>query len=206
MRTLIKICGVTQPSQAEQLAQLDIDAVGLNFYPGSRRVVDVATAAPMAEVIGETALRIGVFQNPTAEDVSHVLGNVELDILQFHGEEPSDFCQQFGLPYIKVVPMQGPVDFAAVEESHPGALALLLDTALQGASGGTGQTFDWSLWPRNLKTRLVLAGGLNADNVAQAVHSLRPYAVDVASGVEGDTPGVKDFDKVNRFIHEVRNA
>jgi len=150
--------------------------------------------------------RVALFVDASEAEVAAVLRVAEIDLLQFHGEEPEAFCSSFGLPYMKVLRMHEDVNFAAWAESYESAWALMLDTYVAGRPGGTGQRFDWQMWPRQAGQRLVVAGGLTPDNVAAAIRELEPFGVDVAGGVEGPVKGEKDHAKVVEFIQEVRRV
>jgi len=204
-RTRIKICGVTSPADAMLAAEAGADAIGINFHPPSPRSVGPMMAAEIVAALPALVAPVGVFVNPDASRVARVLQRVRLDYLQFHGDEPAAFCRSFGVPYIKVAAITPDFDFDAFATRYPDARAFLLDTHDADLVGGTGRTFDWSRWPKTLRS-LVLAGGLNPDNVASAVAVTRPYAVDVASGVEGEVEGRKDADRVARFVEAVANA
>lgn len=177
--------------------------MGLVFYPPSPRFVPAEQAAALAREAPPFVHRVGVFVNPEAEQVRAVLAAVTLDFLQFHGDEPADFCGGFGRAYIKAVRLRDSDSLAAAEKNHPAAAALLVDAGDGGMPGGTGRSADWSLVPKARKLPLILAGGLRADNVAAAVRAVAPYAVDVSSGVES-APGVKDGEKIRAFAGALR--
>lgn len=204
-RPLIKICGITDAQQAQDVAALGADAIGLNFVETSARFLTIGDAVDVAAAVGNSALRVGVFMDATASAVEAVLRDVPLDWIQFHGNEDAKFCEQFSLPYIKCFAVLASHDLAAQAKPFASADALLFDTQVKGVSGGTGETFDWRLWP-DLNRPMILSGGLTPDNVGQAVRQLHPFAVDVASGVEGSTNGLKDLQKVERFVREVSVA
>jgi phosphoribosylanthranilate isomerase len=199
-----KICGVTNVQDAQTIAAAGADAYGLNFYAGSPRVVALSEAAAIAEAVTGPK-RVGLFVDPSPEEVEEVLAAVALDILQFHGNESRELCSAFGMPYLKAVRMRADVDFAEAEAAHPEAWAFLLDTYVAGTPGGTGQTFDWSLWPERSESRLILAGGLTVDNVAAAIRATQPFGVDASGGVEV-RKGVKDAELVERFVKEARSV
>lgn len=202
--TRIKICGITRPEDALAAAQLGADAIGLVFYPKSPRAVDAVRAARIRDVLPPFVLPVALFVNPTEDEVEAVLRLIPEVLLQFHGSESPSLCQGFGRPYLKALPMgQGgnPLGEAA---RHPRACGFLLDSHDVGGVGGTGQAFDWSTIPA-LDRPLVLAGGLRPENVGQAVRQVRPWAVDVSSGVER-APGIKDPARMAAFINEVRHA
>ncbi|MRH78752.1 phosphoribosylanthranilate isomerase [Spiribacter sp. C176] len=203
MRTRIKICGITRPEDGVMAAELGADAIGLVFYPPSQRHVDIARAAEIAAVVPPLVSVVGLFLDANTEQVEDVLSAVPIDLLQFHGGESAEFCAQFGRRYIKSVGMAGG-DPAEVAAAHPHALALLLDGHAPGAAGGSGDVFDWG---RKLPTshRIIVAGGLRPDNVAQAVKMIKPWGVDCSSGVES-SPGIKDSSKMAAFTQEVHRG
>ncbi|MEQ8860207.1 MAG: phosphoribosylanthranilate isomerase [Pseudomonadales bacterium] len=206
MITRIKICGITRQRDADAAVHAGVDAIGLNFAPVSPRRVDVATAARIAASVGTAVKRVGLFVDPAPAEVVRVLDQVELDVLQFHGDESGDFCRSFDAPFMKVLRVREPLDMAAIEGEYAGACCLLLDAFVPGVPGGTGQRFDPGLWPAPGSLPLVLAGGLTPDNVAQAIRRLAPWGVDVSGGVEGPRKGEKDQDRIEKFVSEVKRA
>ena len=206
MKTRIKICGITRAQDADAAVHAGADALGLNFVESSPRRVSVPQAAAIARQVRDRVVRVGLFADAPAADIRDVLGRVELDLLQFHGDESGAACRQFDLPYLKAIRVRGPLDIAAIEAEYADACALLLDAWVPGQAGGTGRTFDWSLWPRQSRLPLVLAGGLDPDNGGAAVRELAPWGVDVSGGVEGARKGEKDADRIQRFIAEVNRA
>lgn len=204
MITRIKICGITRPADADAVVRSGADALGLNFAPESPRRVDLARACAIAGGVRGAVTRVGLFLDPEPDEVRRVLDSVELDALQFHGSEPGSLCRSFGLPFLKVVRVRKTLQLNVIEREYEDACCLLLDTWVAGIAGGTGQCFDWDLWPRAAKLPLVLAGGLTPDNVAEAVARLAPWGVDVSGGVEGSTRGEKDADRIRRFVDAVR--
>ena len=204
-RTRTKICGLTRAGDAHAAVQAGADAVGLVFYPPSPRAVDVAQARAVIAAVPAFVTVTALFVNPAADEVQKVLDSVRIDLIQFHGDEEDDFCSQFNRPYIKAVRVRQASDVVASCVRFPGALAILLDSYKPGVPGGTGESFDWSLVPAELSKPIILAGGLNPGNVAQAIRQVRPFAVDVSGGVEAGK-GIKDHGKVNEFIKEVFRA
>ena len=204
MRIWCKICGVTRVQDALDAQSAGADAIGVNFVRQSPRHIEPAQAARICKAVSMT--RVGVFLDPTEILVNAVLDQVELDVLQFHGSEPVAFCERFGKPYIKVLSVQPDRDFTQAAVTFSSAWALLLDTHVGGQVGGTGQTFDWSVWPDIADTRLILAGGLGPDNVAAAIEQTHPFGVDVASGVESGKKGVKDPQMMRDFVEQVRGT
>lgn len=207
MRTRIKICGITRKEDAQGAVALGADALGLVFYPPSPRALSIEKALDISEQIPAFVTRVALFLNPQASDVESIIRGLGPDLLQFHGTEDAGFCSQFGLPYIKALGMADlSVDgLEAIQREHVAALGFLLDSHKSGEAGGTGKAFDWSQAPDQIHRPIVLAGGLQPENVAQAIQQVRPYAVDVSSGVES-AAGIKDPDKMRRFVEQVRYA
>ncbi len=204
-----KICGISNLADAKDAADAGVDAIGLNFYSESPRCVATATAKALSSAINEYApnvVRVGLFVNHSESEVRAVLAEVPLDMLQFHGTEPAEFCALFDMPFIKVLSMRPDIDFLTLEKQYASAWGLLLDTYHPTQAGGTGETFDWHLWPHGSATKLILAGGLTPDNVAGAISHTQPYGVDVSGGVEGGVKGKKQQQLVRRFIEEAKNV
>ena len=168
-------------------------------------MISISQAAAIRRALPPFVATVGIFVDPSEAIVRDAFATVRLDILQFHGSEPAAFCAQFGVPYIKAVGVGAGFDFDAWQREYVDASALMLDSSRGGRTGGTGVPFDWTLWPRSDRS-LILAGGLNPDNVADAVRATRPFAVDVASGVEGTTKGRKDPERLGRFFAAVAHA
>lgn len=200
--TRIKICGITRVEDVMDAVHSGADALGLVFYDKSPRNVTVQQAVKLTEVIFPFVTLVGLFVNASAETVREVLRVVPLDVLQFHGEEEPEFCAQFGRPYLKAIRVRQGVDLVQYAADYAGAQGLLLDAFVEGAHGGTGASFDWTLIPYDLPLPVILSGGLHAGNVAEAIRQVRPYAVDVSSGVEA-SKGIKDAEKIAAFIKEV---
>ena len=205
MRTRVKICGVTTPGDAVLAERAGADAVGLNFHPASVRALDLERAVEVAAAVSPFVAVVAVMVNPDASFVEKLLERVRVDCLQFHGDEEGAFCRSFGLPYMKAVGVDADFDMAALERSHPDAATFLLDAHDPRRRGGTGQTFDWSLWPSSDRP-LFLAGGLTPCNVGSAIAATRPFGVDVASGVEGPAKGRKDPQRIEAFMAAVAAA
>ncbi len=205
MRTRVKICGITRVEDALAAAQAGADAVGLVFASDSPRRVDLAQAAAVSGALPPYVTVVGLFVDATPETVHEALRRVPLDLLQFHGNETPDYCRAFSRPYVKTIHMTPDVNLHAEDSRYADAAGLLLDTYSPAAAGGTGAVFDWGLIPSDLKRPLILAGGLTPANVAEAVRRVRPYAVDVSSGVES-AKGIKDAAKISAFIRAVGNA
>ena len=202
-RTRIKICGIREPAHARLAADEGADAIGLVFWPASPRYIEAQRAAEVAAAVPPYVSVVGLFVDATEAQVRATLNAVPLDLLQFQGEEPPEFCERFGRPFMRAVRMAPGVDLLEYGHRFRRAKALLLDAHVPGKPGGTGQTFDWAGIPREFPLPLVLSGGLNPQNVGRAVHEVKPWAVDVASGVESSR-GVKDPAKIVEFIRSVR--
>lgn len=205
MNTRIKICGITRVEDALLAVRLGAHAIGLVLHAPSRRLVTPAQARAIVDALPPFIQTVGLFVNAPRETVAGILDEVPIDILQFHGEETPEDCRGYGRRYLRAVRMAPGVDLVECAVRFSDASALLLDAHVAGAYGGTGHTFDWSRIPGDLTLPVVLSGGLNVGNVAQGVRQVRPFAVDVSSGVES-APGIKDADKLQAFINEVRNA
>ena len=182
------------------------DAVGMVFHRESPRSVDVEQAVAIAGAVPPFVARVGVFVDASRAAVEAVLARLKLDALQFHGAEPAADCEGFGVPYIKAFRVRKALDVAALEAAYPSAGAFLLDAFHPVERGGAGVAFDWSLWPERCGKPLVLAGGLTPANVGDAIRGLRPYAVDVSSGVEDGAKGVKNAAKIRAFLTEAHRA
>lgn len=201
-RTRIKICGITRAEDANAIVDVGVDAIGLVFYPPSPRAVSIQQAQKVVADVPAFVTVTALFVNPTVEQVQSVLDSVRIDLIQFHGDEDDDFCRQFGHPYIKALRVRQASDLVALCLRFPSALAVLLDSYKPGVPGGTGETFDWSLVPATPPKPIILAGGLDPDNVNHAIDVVRPYAVDVSGGVEA-AKGIKEHGKITKFVNEV---
>lgn len=204
-RTRVKICGITRIEDGVQAAQLGVDALGLVFYAKSPRCVSTKQAQEICESLPGFITTVALFLNPDEALVKQVLSDVNIDLLQFHGTESAEFCESFGKPYIKALGIKGVDDVDALFEQYASARSILLDSHGAGDAGGTGEVFDWFTIPEKLRRKIILAGGLKPDNVAQAIEQVRPYAVDLSSGVES-APGVKEFDLMKRLIEEIKRV
>jgi phosphoribosylanthranilate isomerase len=206
VRTRVKICGITRTADAAAVAEAGADAIGLVFYPPSPRFLSIERAREIRDALPPFVQTVALFVNADAAQVSQVIGRVHPAMLQFHGDEAPDFCAQFGLPHVKAYRMKsGATPAAALEYLHPfsRAAAWLFDSHVP-EYGGVGESFDWSLVPATHKP-VILSGGLSQANVAAAIRRVRPWGVDVSSGVES-AKGIKDAAKIAAFIAEVRNA
>jgi phosphoribosylanthranilate isomerase len=205
MATAVKICGITRVEDALAAAHAGAHAIGLIFYAGSPRQVPHDVARRVVEALPPFVTSVALFVDAKSIDVERVIGEVKPQLLQFHGDEDPEFCERFGLPYIKAAKVRRGVDLIQYARRYTTAKGLLLDTFVDGSYGGTGATFDWALIPDQFPLPLILAGGLHPDNVADAIRRVRPWAVDVSSGVEA-AKGIKDAAKIAAFIRGVRNA
>jgi phosphoribosylanthranilate isomerase len=205
MRTRVKICGFTRVEDAVFAAHLGVDAVGLVFYPPSPRHVEIEEAIEIANALPAFTSVVALFVDEQEARIREVLAHVPIDCLQFHGDEPAEACRIYGKRYIKALRMQDGIDISALELHYHDAAGLLLDAFHPGAKGGTGSQFDWELIPRHCSLPIILAGGLDETNAKQAVQTVRPYALDVSSGVEAEK-GVKDSLKMAAFIKQVNEG
>ncbi|HJQ64463.1 MAG TPA: phosphoribosylanthranilate isomerase [Burkholderiales bacterium] len=205
MPTAIKVCGVARVEDALAAAHHGAHAIGLVFYRPSPRYVAPALAREIIRTLPPFVTAVGLFVDATEAEVRETIALAPVGLLQFHGSESPAFCRQFALPYIKAIRVKAGTDLLQYARDYHDAKALLLDAFVEGAHGGTGQSFDWGLIPRALPVPVVLSGGLDARNVAGAIQQVRPWAVDVSSGVES-APGIKDAGKIAAFVSGVRNA
>ncbi|MGR9106964.1 MAG: phosphoribosylanthranilate isomerase [Gammaproteobacteria bacterium] len=203
MRTRVKICGFTRKADALCAAMLGVDALGLVFYPPSPRAVSIDQAREIVLDLPPFVSIVALFVDERPDRVEEVIENVGVDLLQFHGDESPEFCNSFSVPYIKAVRMDGRVEIGEVAKRYSSARGLLLDAWHPDRKGGTGLQFDWQRFPDRCSLPIILAGGLNAENVGTALTSTRPFAVDVSSGVEIGK-GLKDRDKMIAFVKEVQ--
>lgn len=201
-RTRVKICGITRREDALMAIEAGADALGFVFYAPSPRAVTVNQVQAILKKLPPYVSKVGLFVNADAVEVKRVIETVSLDCLQFHGDESAEYCEQFNLPYYKAIRVKPGVNLIQCELDFASASALLLDTFSEKAVGGTGLTFDWSLIPPSMQKPLILAGGLNPDNVMQALQQVEPYAVDVSGGVEAQK-GIKSPEKITALMQQV---
>jgi len=204
MRTRVKICGITRRQDAEFAVEMGVDALGLVFYPASPRAVSIAQAQEIVAGLPPFVSIVALFVDADPEQVRECLAAVPIDLLQFHGDETPEYCEQFSKPYMKAIRMKEGVDLSVLSSNYSSASALLLDSYQAGIPGGTGEVFDWSLMTE-IDKPLILAGGIKVENVAMAIEQVQPYAVDVSSGVE-QSKGIKDQQKIQAFMQEVVNV
>lgn len=202
--TRIKICGLTREADVDAVVAAGADAIGFVFYPPSPRYISPQRAAELAQRIPPFVDVVGLFVNEAPETVAATCAAVPLNVLQFHGDETGDYCRQFARPYLRAARVRPGFDLVEFARSFPDARGLLLDAFVEGFGGG-GHVFDWTLIPPGLPGYLVLSGGLNVDNVGNAIKQVRPVAVDVSSGVEMGK-GIKDHSKIAAFVAAVRKA
>ena len=202
-RVRVKICGLTRAEDVEAAVNYGADAIGFVFTDSPRRV-SIETARRLLSYVPESVLRVGLFLDQASPDIDHVVNSVALDVLQFHGSESERECSGFGLPWLKAVAMENVESVKRAEHDYPDAMGLLLDSHAKGKRGGSGKTFDWSML-RPASKPVWLAGGLNVHNVGEAIRIVRPFAVDVSSGVES-VPGIKDAKLIASFINAVREV
>ena len=203
--TRIKICGVTTQEDAQAAISCGADAIGLVFYANSPRQVTIEQAAEIAAIVPPFVSVVALFVDEPAASIARILTRVSIDLIQFHGDETPEFCQQFGRPWVKALRVRPGLDIASACRQYHRARGVLLDSWQEGIPGGTGTAFDWQLAVGDLALPVVLAGGLNASNVGNAIAALHPAAVDVSGGVER-SPGIKDAHKIRQFIVAVRAA
>ena len=204
MRTRVKICGITRVGDAQAASAAGADAIGLVFYRPSPRNVTLERARSIATQTPPFIATVAVFVNPSREEVEQVIRECGVTLLQFHGEESPEFCAAFSRPYIKAARIRPGLDLIKYLAPYASARAWMLDAFHGDLWGGTGGAFDWSLVPEGMARPIILSGGLTAENVAGAIRRVRPYAVDVSSGVEA-SKGIKDAAKITAFIGAVQN-
>ena len=201
----VKICGITRIEDALAAARAGAHAIGLVFFEKSPRHVEFGRATAIVNALPPFVSSVALFVNPERREVEDAISIVRPDLLQFHGEEDESFCASFHVPYIKAARVKPGLDLVQYAACYPSAKGILLDAWVEGEQGGTGRMFDWSLIPGNLPLPLILSGGLNPDNVTDAILKVDPWAVDVSSGVESSR-GIKDAAKIAAFIQGVKKA
>ncbi|MGZ8135896.1 MAG: phosphoribosylanthranilate isomerase [Methylococcaceae bacterium] len=205
MRTRVKICGFTRVEDAVYAAHSGVDAIGLVFYPPSPRHVEIEQAVKIVNALPAFTSVVALFVDEQEARIHEVIEQVAIDCLQFHGDETAEQCRLYNKRYIKALRMQDGIDCSALAQEYHDATGLLLDAYHPGAKGGTGSRFNWELIPKQCDLPIILAGGLDADNARHAVQTVRPYALDVSSGVEVGK-GIKDAQKMAAFIREVNEG
>ncbi|GAA3911105.1 phosphoribosylanthranilate isomerase [Litoribacillus peritrichatus] len=202
LRTRAKICGITRTEDALKAIEFGCDALGFVFYPPSPRFVESAVVGEITSQLPPFVSVVGLFVNAEPDLVRQTIKEAGLTCLQFHGDEPPEYCEQFRLPWFKAIRVKDDTDLYHEAKRYDKASALLLDTYKKGVPGGTGEKFNWSLIPDDLGVPVILAGGLDASNVASAIRQVNPYAVDVSGGVEAQK-AVKSNEKMIAFMNEV---
>ena len=205
MRTKIKICGITNPKNALDAVDLGVDALGFVFFEESPRYIEPKKARKIINLLPSFVLRVGLFVNASKEEVLSAISDSSVNVLQFHGDENEQFCNQFNLPYIKAISFQDGVNLLEYCKLFTSSSAILIDTYSENMRGGTGKTFNWDLLPKELPLPLIIAGGLDSGNVSSLINSINPYGVDVSGGVESDK-GIKDYTMMKNFVLGVHNA
>ncbi len=205
MRTRVKICGFTQVDEAVIATKLGVDAIGLVFYPPSPRHVNIEQAQKIVKALPAFVTVVALFVDEKESQIKEVIKQVSIDCIQFHGDEMPVNCRLYNKPYIKAIRMLPDLDILEMTDQYYDASSLLLDAYHPGIKGGSGSQFDWGLIPKDCSKSIILAGGLHVDNVKQAIQSVRPYALDVSSGVE-KTKGVKDVAKMAAFIQAINEG
>ena len=205
LRMRVKICGVTRVEDALLACGLGTDAIGIVMTPSSPRCVSIETARAIRNALPAFVDAVVLTHSLPAERMREIIDGVKPDLVQFHGLEDAAFCESFGVRYLKALGMAGDVDVRAIAHEHTHAAGFVLDGHSPGQQGGQGRTFDWTRIPRDLDRPVILAGGLNADNVGEAIRAVRPWAVDLASGVES-SPGIKDVAKMRAFFAAVEKS
>lgn len=201
-RTRVKICGFTDAEQAAHAAYAGADAIGLVFFPPSPRNVSINKAQEIVAALPPFTSVVALFVDATEKKIREVLKHVPIDLLQFHGNESASACRLYAKPYMKAIRMQSDTNISTLSTQYHDAAGLLLDAFHADAQGGTGQQFDWDLIPKDNTKPIILAGGLDEYNVGEAIARVKPYALDVSSGVEV-TKGIKDNNKISAFLNEV---
>lgn len=205
LRARVKICGIIRPEDAIAAADAGADALGFVFYERSPRYIDTTVANNIINKLPPFINKVALFVNPKSDFVSRVTNELNIDTLQFHGDEDEVFCASFGKPYLKAVRVQGASDINDAADTYHSACGLLVDAYDSAQYGGTGQTFNWGWVPKSCALPIIVAGGLNVSNVGSAIDKTKPYAVDVSSGVEKGK-GVKDHALIKQFMNEVKRA
>lgn len=202
MAVKVKICGITSVEDARLVSDSGADAIGLVFYPKSCRYLSIQQAVEICATLPPFISVVALFLDATQQEVEAVLQQVPVDLLQFHGSESPAYCANFSRPYIKAVGMIGLDNFNHYADQYPDAKAFLVDGHAPGAAGGTGNSFDWHNIPSDYAKPIILAGGLNPNNIALALQSTAVYAMDLSSGVES-SPGIKSAEKITALMREV---
>lgn len=205
MKTKVKICGITNLKNALEASEIGVDALGFVFFKDSPRYIDPIEAGKIINLLPTFLLRVGLFVNPSENEVLSAISDSRINMIQFHGDENEEFCNQFNLPYIKAVAFRDDLNLLEYCKLYASSSAILIDTYSKKLRGGTGKTFDWDLLPKELPLPIIIAGGLDSANVSLLIKTLNPYGVDVSGGVEREK-GIKDYDMMKNFVLGVNNA
>ena len=205
MLTRIKFCGITRAEDVQCATDLGVNALGFVFVKESPRSLTPEQARQLIELVPPFVMTVGLFMDAAVGDIEGIIRHTGINLLQFHGSEDEEFCHQFKIPYLKAVPVGSTASIARFCARFSTASGFVLDSHSSGEMGGTGKTFAWHEIPRSIERPVMLAGGLTPKNIAQAVREVRPYAVDVSSGIEA-APGLKDVEKMKRFVMEARHG
>ncbi len=205
MSTQIKFCGMTRAEDVDHAIDLEVNALGFVFVKESPRNLGIEQARQLMEHVPPFIMRVGLFMDATVDEIEDIIRHTRLNMLQFHGSEEEEFCCQFPMPYLKAVPVHSTDSIERFCTGYPSASGFVLDSHASGKMGGTGESFAWNRVPASLDRPVVLAGGLTPENIARAVREVQPYAVDVSTGIES-SPGLKDFEKMKRFVMEARHG
>ena len=205
MKTKVKICGITNLKNALEASEIGVDALGFVFFKDSPRYIDPIEAGKIINLLPTFVLRVGLFVNPSKNEVLSAISDSRINMIQFHGDENEEFCNQFNLPYIKAVAFRDDLNLLEYCKLYTSSSAILVDTYSEKLRGGTGKTFDWDLLPKELPLPIIIAGGLDSANVSLLIKTLNPYGVDVSGGVEREK-GIKDYNMMKNFVLGVNNA
>ena len=205
MKTKVKICGITNLKNALEATEIGVDALGFVFFKDSPRYIEPKEARKIINKLPAFVLRVGLFVNASKEEVLSAISDSKVNMLQFHGDEDENFCNQFNLPYIKAIAFTDSLNLLEYCRLYDSSAAILIDTFSNHKRGGTGKTFNWNLFPKKLPLPVIIAGGLDSSNVQTLINIINPYGVDVSSGVE-QKKGIKDYNKMKNFVLGVNDA
>ena len=205
MKTKVKICGITNLKNALEATEIGADALGFVFFKDSPRYIEPKEARKIISKLPAFVLRVGLFVNASKEEVLSAISDSKVNMLQFHGDEDENFCNQFNLPYIKAIAFTDSLNLLEYCRLYDSSAAILIDTFSNHKRGGTGKTFNWNLFPKKLPLPVIIAGGLDSSNVQTLINIINPYGVDVSSGVE-QKKGIKDYNKMKNFVLGVNDA
>ena len=205
MKTKVKICGITNLKNALEATEIGVDALGFVFFKDSPRYIEPKEARKIISKLPAFVLRVGLFVNASKEEVLSAISDSKVNMLQFHGDEDENFCNQFNLPYIKAIAFTDSLNLLEYCRLYDSSAAILIDTFSNHKRGGTGKTFNWNLFPKKLPLPVIIAGGLDSSNVQTLINIINPYGVDVSSGVE-QKKGIKDYNKMKNFVLVVNDA